>query len=52
IEQLSQVLMDADSRKQLNAASSCVVQGHFYNALKAMRSLLPREERLLAAGRV
>ncbi|SMX47456.1 flagellar biosynthesis repressor FlbT [Actibacterium lipolyticum] len=49
IEQLSQVLTDHDSRLQLNTASDAVLGGQFYQALKAMRGLLPREERLLAA---
>ncbi|WP_372603869.1 flagellar biosynthesis repressor FlbT [Actibacterium sp.] len=51
IEQLSQVLTDLDSRSHLNAASEAALGGNFYNALKSMRLLLPREERLLAAGR-
>jgi len=51
IEQLSQVLTDRDSRAQLNAATDAVLDEHYYPALKAMRSLLPREERLMAAGR-
>lgn len=51
IEQLSQVLTDHDSRTQLNTASAAVLEGQFYQALKAMRGLLPREERLLAAAR-
>lgn len=49
IEQLSQVLTDHDSRKQLTAATASVLEGQHYQALKALRSLLPREERLLAA---
>jgi flagellar protein FlbT len=49
IEQLSQVLTDPDSRALLAAATDAVVEGQFYQALKAMRALLPREERLLAA---
>lgn len=51
IEQLSQVLTDFDSRKQLTAATALVISNQHYQALKALRSLLPREERLLAAGR-
>lgn len=50
IEQLSQVLTDHDSRKQLGLATSAVLENQHYNVLKALRSLLPREERLLAAG--
>ena len=49
IEQLSQVLTDFDSRAQLNAASHAVLEGQTYQALKFLRSLLPREARLLAA---
>lgn len=51
IEQLSQVLTDHDSRAQLAAASRAVLEDQHYQALKALRNLLPREERLLAAGR-
>lgn len=49
IEQLSQVLTDADSRVHLQRASEAVVGGGFYQALKALRALLPREDRLMAA---
>ncbi len=51
IEQLSQVLTDADSRALLGQASQAVLDNQHYQALKALRSLLPREERLFAAGR-
>jgi flagellar protein FlbT len=51
IEQLSQVLTDYDSRAQLTAASRAVMENQHYQALKSLRSLLPREERLFAAGR-
>ncbi|MES2549645.1 MAG: flagellar biosynthesis repressor FlbT [Pseudomonadota bacterium] len=51
IEQLSQVLTDYDSRTQLTIASRAVVEAQPYQALKALRSLLPREERLFAAAR-
>lgn len=50
IEQLSQVLTDHDSRLQLTQASAAVLEGQHYQALKALRSLLPREERLMAVG--
>jgi flagellar protein FlbT len=50
IEQLSQVLTDMDSRALLNAASAAVLQQQYYQAMKLLRSLLPREERLLAAA--
>jgi len=49
IEQLSQVMTDHDSRLQLNQASASVLEGNHYQVLKALRSLLPREERLFAA---
>jgi flagellar protein FlbT len=51
IEQLSQVLTDPDSRAQLTAATTALLDGQFYQALKALRMLLPREARLLAATR-
>lgn len=50
VEQLSQVLTDADSRKVLNTATSDIQNKQYYQALKALRSLLPREERLLSAA--
>jgi flagellar biosynthesis repressor protein FlbT len=49
IEQLSQVLTDHDSRTQLSIASRAVLDDQHYQALRALRALLPREERLLAA---
>jgi flagellar biosynthesis repressor protein FlbT len=49
IEQLSQVLTDHDSRLQLNQATASVLENNHYQVLKALRSLLPREERLFAA---
>lgn len=50
IEELSQVFVDHDSRKNLDMASSALIQDDHYRCLKALRTLLPREERLLAAG--
>lgn len=50
IEQLSQVLTDHDSRTQLTTATEAVLEEQFYQAMKALRSLLPREARLLAAA--
>lgn len=49
IEQLSQVLTDHDSRTQLTLATAAVLEDQHYQVLKALRSLLPREERLMAA---
>jgi flagellar biosynthesis repressor protein FlbT len=47
IEQLSQALTDADSRAALSDATHAVTEADFYRALKRLRGLLPREERLL-----
>jgi flagellar biosynthesis repressor protein FlbT len=49
IEQLSQVLTDHDSRTLLSQATTAVLDDQHYQALKALRGLLPREERLFAA---
>ncbi|MDX8352864.1 flagellar biosynthesis repressor FlbT [Cognatiyoonia sp. IB215182] len=51
IEQLSQVFRDEDSRTHLDAATNALDQDDFYRTLKALRNLLPREARLLAAQR-
>lgn len=51
IEQLSQVMQDPDSRRTLHEATDAVVAGRHYQALKALRNLIPREDRLLAAER-
>ncbi len=48
IETLSQVLTDPDSRAQLARATETLLSGRYYQCLKALRALLPREERLLA----
>lgn len=50
MEQLSQVFTDPDSRAQLARATDFIVDGQVYQALKALRCLLPREERLLASA--
>ncbi len=49
IEQLSQVFCDVDSRKVLQDASEAVFDNRHYQALKALRLLMPREDRLMAA---
>jgi len=51
IEQLSQVLTDTDSRQLLDNASQAVIDGGFYPAMRHLRGLLPREQRLMAAPR-
>lgn len=48
IEELSQVFLDADSRRSLAEATEALISGQYYRCLKALRSLLPREERLIA----
>lgn len=50
IEQLSQVFTDRDSREALALATAHVIEDSHYPALKALRMLLPREERLFAVG--
>ncbi|UXX82291.1 flagellar biosynthesis repressor FlbT [Roseovarius pelagicus] len=48
IEELSQILIDPDSRAHLTSATQAVLNDQFYQCLKSLRALLPREERLLA----
>ena len=49
IEELSRILTDQDSRSHLDLATSALGDDQYYRCLKALRALLPREERLLAA---
>ncbi|WBU60439.1 flagellar biosynthesis repressor FlbT [Paracoccus albus] len=49
VERLTQVFDDSDSRNLLSAATTCCIEGNFYGALRALRNLLPREARLMAA---
>lgn len=51
IEQLSQVFRDDDSRTALTRATEAVGNLQFYQGLRALRTLLPREERLMAMVR-
>lgn len=48
VEQLSQVFSDRDSREMLDRATADVLGGNFYQALRGLRALLPREARLFA----
>jgi flagellar protein FlbT len=48
IEELSQILRDPDSRRLLGQATEALLQDQFYQCLKALRALIPREDRLLA----
>ncbi|MDO6729749.1 flagellar biosynthesis repressor FlbT [Marinovum sp. 2_MG-2023] len=49
IEELSQVLTDTDSRRLLANATEAVLGDQFYQCLKSLRALIPREDRLMAA---
>ena len=49
IEELSQVFTDIDSRASLAEATEALTRDHHYRCLKALRTLLPREDRLIAA---
>lgn len=51
LEQLSQVFSDHDSRLIVDDATAAVLQSNYYQALRRLRALLPREARLLAAVR-
>lgn len=50
IEELSQILRDHDSRRLLAQATEALLEDQFYQCLKALRALIPREDRLLAAN--
>ncbi len=50
IEQLSQVFTDHDSRLHLTTATEAVLDEQYYQAMKSLRALLPREARLFAAS--
>lgn len=47
MEQLSQVFADPDSRARLSEATDHALGARYYQALKTLRTLLPREERLM-----
>lgn len=49
IEELSQVFTDPDSRQMLAKATQALLEEQPYRCLKALRALLPREGRLMAA---
>ncbi|MCT4555161.1 MAG: flagellar biosynthesis repressor FlbT [Pelagimonas sp.] len=50
IEELSHILVDPDSRRLLTQATNALLSEQFYQCLKALRALIPREDRLLAAA--
>jgi flagellar protein FlbT len=47
IGQLAQIFQDEASRVSLAAATAAVAERRFYQAMKALRAVLPREARLL-----
>lgn len=51
IEELSRILTDPDSRALLTRATDALLDQQYYQCLKSLRALIPREDRLLAAGR-
>ena len=51
IEELSHILTDSDSRSLLATATDALLNDQFYLCLKSLRSLIAREDRLLAAAR-
>lgn len=51
IEELGRVFTDPVSHAALTEAAEALVSEHHYRCLKALRSLLPRESRLLGAAR-
>ncbi|MCR9127618.1 MAG: flagellar biosynthesis repressor FlbT [Rhodobacteraceae bacterium] len=51
IEQLSQVFTDPDSKVLLADATHALIDDRHYQCMKALRGLLPREERLMAAAK-
>lgn len=50
IEEISHIFIDCDSRQLLTRATDTLISGEYYQTLKALRSLIPREDRLLAAS--
>ncbi|EDZ48341.1 flagellar FlbT [Rhodobacterales bacterium Y4I] len=48
IEELSQVFTDPDSRASLAEATDALIGNNHYRCLKALRTLLAREDRLFA----
>lgn len=50
IEQLSQVFLDQDSKRVLEDASSALIEKRYYQVLKSLRALIPREDRLISVA--
>lgn len=49
LEQLSQVFNDHDSRSLLSYSTQSVLDNNFYQVLKSLRNLLPREARIIGS---
>lgn len=49
IQELGQVFTDVESQRSLSQSLSALQAGDHYRCMKALRTLLPKEERLLAA---
>lgn len=52
MEDLSQVFTDPDSRLIIEKASNSIIDENFYICLKSLRSLMPREDRLMAFNKI
>lgn len=51
IEELSRIMVDADSRSLLAQATTAILEEQHYKCLRALRALIPREDRLLAVSK-
>lgn len=51
IEEISHILVDPDSRRLLTQATDYLLHDQFYQCLKSLRALIPREDRILATGK-
>ena len=51
LEELSRILTDPDSRRILAQASDAAINDRFYPCLRALKTLIPREDRLLATAK-
>lgn len=48
IEDLSHAMVDVDSRHLIAVATQALLEEQYYKCLKSLRSLIPREDRLLS----
>ena len=47
IEELSQIFVDVDSRKLIAQATQALIENRFYQCMKSLKLLIPREDRVL-----